>query len=273
MGRAVLRVAAERKLTAIAASHADLPVENADAVTQFMQSHSPDFVLHCGAWTDVDGCERDPQRADLINGSGTANLASACAQTGSGLLYVSTDFVFDGSNTEPYDVADPTCPVSAYGASKLRGEEAVLTQDRDNFYIARTAWVFGPGGRNFPRAILERARSGGPLKVVDDQVGSPSMTLDLAQALLDLAASKAEAGIYHVANEGQCSWHQFAFEILQAAGIDVPIGTMKSDELDRPAKRPAYSVLDCSRLAKVRGQRLPDYQDALRRYLREESSE
>src|SRR5690606_21635975 len=130
--------------------------------------------------------------------------------------------------------------------------------------------VFGPGGKNFPRAILERARSGQPLRVVDDQVGRPSMTRDLAEAMVDLLTSGATGGIYHVANEGFCSWHRFAVEILELAGIDVEVGRMRSDELDRPARRPAYSVLDTSRLAALRGCTLPDYHDALERHLKEE---
>ena len=162
--------------------------------------------------------------------------------------------------------------MSAYGASKLLGEQAVLSAQAPGFYVARTAWVFGPGGRNFPKAILDRARSGQPMRVVTDQVGCPSMTRDLATAMVDLVLSGAVPGIYHMANEGCCSWHQFACEILAGAGIKAEVGTMASSELDRPAQRPAYSVLDCSRLAEVRGRPLPSYQDALSRYLEEELS-
>jgi dTDP-4-dehydrorhamnose reductase len=157
-----------------------------------------------------------------------------------------------------------------YGASKLAGERAVLAAPRPGFYVARTAWVFGPGGRNFPKAILARARSGEPLRVVDDQVGSPSMTRDLAEAMVDLALSGTEAGVYHMTNSGSCSWHQFACEVLEGAGIAAEVGRMDSSELGRPAKRPAYSVLDCSRLELVRGRALPSYKDALARYLAEE---
>ena len=174
-----------------------------------------------------------------------------------------------------YDAApadDPPAPVSAYGSSKLGGEQAVLEHGRPDFYVTRTSWVFGPGGRNFPLAILNRARTGEPLSVVDDQVGCPSMTRDLAPALVDLMLSGAAPGIYHMANEGSCSWHQFALEILQGAGIEAEVSTMSSSELDRPAKRPAYSILDCSLLTEVRGQPLPTYKDALLRYLEEELS-
>ncbi len=271
LGRAVLDAASGRGENAVGARHADLAVEDADAVASWVAEHRPRFVLHCGAWTQVDACEEDPERAQLVNGQGTANVARACAEHGVGMVYVSTDFVFDGSRQEPYRESDPTHPTSEYGRSKLAGEQAVLAADRPDFYVVRTSWVFGPGGHNFPRTMLRLGREGGPLRVVDDQLGSPSMTRDIAEALLDLASSGAEPGIYHAANEGVCSWHRFAVEILERAGMgDVEVAAISSAELDRPAPRPAYSVLDCSRLAAVRGTALPHYLDAVDRYLAEE---
>ena len=248
----------------------ELPVEDGAVVQAFVESHEPTHVLHCGAWTDVDGCETDPVKAQLVNGHGTGNIAAAAAAAGAALVYVSTDFVFDGRSDRPYRHDDLPSPVSGYGASKLAGERAVLGCRRDDFYVVRTAWVFGPGGRNFPRAILDRALAGQPLRVVDDQVGCPTLSRDLAEALVDLALSGAKGGIYHVTNEGSCSWHEFAQEIVAAAGLDVEVAAMSSAELGRPAQRPANSVLDTTRLAAVRGRTLPDYHDALRRYLEEE---
>lgn len=269
LGQAVLHVAGHLGGCEIRGlGHAELPVEDRDVVFDQIAAISPDVVIHCAAWTDVDGCERDPQRADRINGQGTAHVAQACRAAGAGLVYISTDFVFSGDSEVPYRVDSPTGPVSAYGRSKLIGEQEVLSIDEPRFWVLRTSWVFGPGGRNFPRAILNAAKAGGPLKVVDDQVGSPSMTLDLARAILDLAASEGDPGIYHGANEGSCSWYQFAREVLDLAGMaEVPISRISSTELDRPAPRPAYSILDCSRLTRLRGQCLPDYRDALRRFL------
>lgn len=271
LGQALLRVAAARGKLAVGLDHLEMPVEERLLVQQVLRQYRPRFVLHCGAWTDVDGCEADPARADRCNGQGTAHVAEACAELGAGLVYVSTDFVFDGRATTPYAPASPTAPLSAYGRSKLLGEQAVLRFQRPRFYVVRTSWVFGRGGKNFPRAILQRAKSGQPLRVVTDQRGRPTYAEDLAEALLDLAASGAPAGIYHAANRGECSWHQFAVDILAAAGLgQVPVGTQTSAELARPAARPAYSVLDTSRLDLVRGRPLPHYRDALRRYLEAE---
>jgi len=271
LGRVLLQLLAQRGLRAAGSNHQQLAVEDQDAVRKWVGHHRPRFVLHCGAWTDVDGCERDPARADRINGHGTGYLAESCVGNDCGLLYVSTDFVFDGRASTPYAVDAVVAPLSAYGRSKLLGEQAVLRHDRAGFYVLRTSWVFGPGGKNFPRAILDRARSGQPLAVVTDQLGRPTLTRDLAAAVVDLCESQAAAGVYHAANEGQCSWHQFATEILQHAGLGhLAIGTMTAAELARPAPRPAYSVLDTHKLTAVRGQPLPHYLDALSRYLKEE---
>ncbi|MEC7583167.1 MAG: dTDP-4-dehydrorhamnose reductase [Planctomycetota bacterium] len=271
LGRAVMADVAARGQTACATDIPDLCVEDIDSVRRWIGDQEPRTVLHCGAWTDVDGCEQQPDRADLINGAGTANVAKACAEAGIGLVYISTDFVFDGSGERPYLETDAPDPISAYGRSKLLGEQAVLEQGRGDFYVMRTSWVFGPGGKNFPAAILARARSGQPLRVVTDQVGRPTMTHDLAAAMLDLCTSGAEAGLYHASNEGVCSWHEFAVDVVAAAGLDIEVGTMHSSELDRPAPRPAYSVLDTSRLSAARGAPMPHYRDALRRYIEEET--
>lgn len=272
LGRATVEELEARRFQVVPTDLPDLPVENLDLVQELFEKERPTHVLHLGAWTDVDGCELDPGRAHLVNGTGTANVAAAARDVDAALLYVSTDFVFDGRSQRPYRPEDPAAPISVYGASKLAGEQAVRAQAGRKYYVLRTAWVFGPGGKNFPRAILDRARSGEPLRVVDDQVGSPTMTRDLAAAMVDLVTSGAEGGIYHATNEGFCSWHQFACEILAGAGIRAEVATMTSAELGRPAPRPAWSVLDCSRLTGVRGHRLPSYKDALRRYLEEELS-
>ena len=176
--------------------------------------------------------------------------------------------VFDGESERPYRPDDEPNPISQYGHSKLLGEREVLLRERPDFWIVRSGWVFGPDGSNFPRAILDRARSGEALRVVDDQTGSPTLTLDLAEALLDLATARPEAGIYHACNRGACSWHRFACDILDAAGIQADVARIKSSELDRPAPRPRYSVLDCTNMTELRGQPLPYYKDAIERYLR-----
>ncbi len=275
LGRTVMRQLQERGRTALGVDLQEMPLEDQDSIRKVIGTERPRFVLHCGALTNVDGCEQDPALADRVNGHATGFIAESCVGIGAGLLYVSTDFVFDGTQIgTPYAVDAVPAPVSAYGRSKLLGEQAVLRHGRPDFYVVRTSWVFGPGGNNFPKAILARARSGQPVRVVTDQVGRPTMTHDLAEAMIDLALGRAAGGIYHASNEGQCSWHQFAVDVLREAGLgDIPVGTMTSQELDRPAKRPAWSVLDTSKLAEVRGRPLPHYLDALRRHLQIELKE
>lgn len=273
LGRAIAREAARRGRSLCVTGTKELRVEDQLSVQRWLREQKPRFVLHGGAWTDVDGCEKEPHKAMAQNGTGTAHVADVCAELGIGLVYVSTDFVFDGRARHPYLETDPTGPISAYGRSKLLGEQALAAHQRSDFYTVRTSWVFGPKGKNFPAAILARARSGQPLKVVTDQTGRPTYVDDLAAAMFDLCEIGAPGGVYHCSNEGQCSWRDFAVDILTAAGLgNVSVGSMSSQELGRPAARPAWSVMSTDKLASVRGRRLPDYHDALRRYLKEEAS-
>lgn len=269
LGRAVMALAAQRGRQALGVDVQEMPLDQRAAIQRVVETARPRCVLHCGAITNVDGCEQEPLAAYRINGLATAWVAEAAAAAGAGVVYVSTDFVFDGASPGvPYPVDAAPRPLSVYGASKRLGEEAVLAHGRADFYVVRTSWVFGPGGRNFPRAILDRARSGQPLQVVTDQIGRPTMTHDLAEALLDLADSGAAGGIYHAANEGQCSWHQFAVDILRESGLGhIAVGTQIAADLRRPAARPAWSVLDTTKLARVRGKSLPHYVDGLKRHL------
>jgi len=269
LGRVVVAQAQRRGRRVLGVDLEEMPLENRAAILGVIAQQQPAFVVHCGAITNVDGCEEQPLLAYRVNGLATAWVAEAAAQHGAGVAYVSTDFVFDGTlHGTPYPVDAVPRPLSVYGASKRLGEEAVLAHGRRDFYVVRTSWVFGPGGKNFPRAILDRARSGQPLKVVTDQIGRPTMTHDLAEALLDIAELRPPGGIYHAANEGQCSWHQFAVDVLQQAGLGhVPVGTQTAAEIRRPAARPSWSVLDTTLLAAVRGKALPHYQDAIRRHL------
>ncbi|MBM4061327.1 MAG: dTDP-4-dehydrorhamnose reductase [Planctomycetes bacterium] len=269
LGRAVLAEAQRRGRHAVGVDVQEMPLESRAAVHAVVAGQRPGAVVHCGAITNVDGCEQEPLLAHRINGLATGWVAEAAAAAGAALVYVSTDFVFDGAQPGvPIAVDAPLRPLSVYGASKALGEVAVLAHGRPDFWVVRTSWVFGPGGRNFPRAILDRARSGQPLAVVTDQVGRPTMTHDLAEALLDVADLRPPGGIYHAANEGSCSWHQFAVDVLRESGLGhVAVAPQLAADLKRPAARPAWSVLDTSALAAVRGRPLPHYQDALRRHL------
>ncbi len=277
LGRALVAVLRARGRTVLAVDVAEMPLDRRHAIASAVATARPRHVLHCGAITNVDGCERDPLAAHRINALATAWVAEAAAAAGAALAYVSTDFVFDGASRVPYPVDAAPAPLSVYGASKRLGEEAVLAHGRPDFWVVRTSWVFGPGGSNFPRAMLDRARAGQPLRVVTDQIGRPTMTLDLADAIADLCEARPEGGVYHAANEGQCSWHQFAVDVLREAGLGgVAVGTQTAAEYAAalvaagkppPAARPAWSVLDTAKLARVRGKALPHYLDALRRFL------
>jgi len=213
-----------------------------DMVEQAVAAAAPAAVINCAAWTDVDGCEADPERAVLVNALGVRHLAAACARVGAHLVHVSTDYVFPGDKDGPYDEWDEPGPRSVYGRSKLGGEGEVA-RHAGSWTIARTSWVFGRRGRNFIDTILGRARDGAPLRVVDDQRGCPTYAPDLAGALARLAVDR-RAGIYHVTNHGACTWHDLAVAAVELAGLDpAVVGTISTAELARPARRPANSVL------------------------------
>jgi dTDP-4-dehydrorhamnose reductase len=272
LGRALLAELAQRGVEARGLDHQELDVTDAAAVRRALQAHRPAWVFHCAAATKVDRCEREPDWAERLNAQAPGQVARACAEVGAGLVHYSTDFVFDGSKGAPYVEDDRQAPLSVYGQSKARGEAAVGGAGLQRLLIVRTQWVYGPGGRNFPAAILAKLRAGEALRVVGDQVGSPTLTLDLAAASLDLVArctaGKAALGTYHAANRGALSWYQFARLVLDRtghAGVSVtPIG---SDELDLPARRPPYSVLDCRKLEAAIGRPMPDVAAGLDRWL------
>lgn len=218
----------------------DLDITDPDAVTETLGRIAPQVVVHAAGWTDVDGCERDPDRAFRVNALGSRYVALGAASAGAALLYLSTDYVFDGAKKEPYTEWDPPAPLSVYGASKLAGEREVRALC-PRHWIVRTSWLFGPG-RNFVATILAQARRDAPLRVVDDQVGSPTYTEDLAAGLAALLEAP-RFGIYHLTNGGHCSWFEFATAIVRAVGLRVPVEPIPSTALARPAPRPPYSVL------------------------------
>ncbi len=250
----------------VARDHAACDITDAAQVRLTLAETRPDAVILCAAWTNVDGAEADPAGADRVNGEGAGIVARACAEAGATILYPSTDYVFDGEKEGAYAEDDPPAPINAYGRSKLLGERRIREAGGD-FLIARTSWVFGPRGKHFVGAILARARSGTPLEVVHDQVGSPTYAPDLAQALLRLAATGTR-GVLNVTNAGWCSWHAFAERIVARAGLDVPVRAIGSDRLVRAARRPRNSRLDPAR-REAQGIALPTWEDALDRYLGE----
>lgn len=221
---------------------APLEITDAAAVRAFLAREQPEAVVHCAAFTNVDGCERDPDTAYRVNALGTASVAGACHAVGAALVYLSTDFVFDGEKRAPYTEFDAPAPLGVYGASKLAGETLVRSLCPRHF-IVRTQWLYGEHGNNFPFAILQRADSGQALRVVADQVGAPTFTRDLCAAIARILEQPLY-GTYHAANRGEVSWYQFATRLLEMAGMDPKVITpISAAEWPSPTRRPAYSVL------------------------------
>jgi dTDP-4-dehydrorhamnose reductase len=214
-------------------------------------------VINCAAYTNVDGAESDSEAAHAVNADGARNVAEAAAR----VVYVSTDYVFDGSKGEPYVESDPTGPLQEYGHSKLAGERATAAANEDHL-VVRSSWLFGAGGRNFVETMLALGRERDELLVVDDQVGSPTFTGHLAEALVALAEG-GERGVLHVAGAGSCSWYAFARAIFERARLEAAVRPCATDEFPRPARRPAFSVLTSERGAPV----LPAWEDGLDAYL------
>lgn len=237
-----------------------------DLLRRAVLERRPRLVINCIGYTNVDRAESEPELAMAVNAHGAQAVARACLEAGAHLIHISTDYVFDGRASRPYREDDPPAPLSVYGRSKLAGERLVQ-QALPGALVVRTAWLFGPGRGNFVDKVLAKARQGGPVKVVSQEVGSPTYAPDLAPALLELGL-RWVGGVLHVVNEGQASRLELARQSLALAGLDPglvePIG---SAELGLPAARPAYSVLDAGRAASVRGRRLPTWQEALARYL------
>lgn len=247
-------------------TRAEADITDASAIAQAIRRAAPEVIVHAAAFTAVDRCESERALAFRVNGEGTRNVALACREVAIPLVYLSTDYVFDGEKGGPYVESDATHPLSVYGESKLEGENQVKAL-LDRYWIIRTSWLFGPHGRNFVAAILGQARRGVPLRVVNDQTGSPTYTEDLAAAV-EAVIEYGSPGVYHISNQGFCSWFGFSREILRQAGFDPSrITPIPSSALDRPAHRPKNSRLANARLAAEGIPLLPPWQDALRRYL------
>ncbi len=228
-------------------------------------------VVHCAAYTAVDRAEEEVALAQRVNGDACGVLAARCAAEGIPLVVVSTDFVFDGRSRRPYRETDPVSPLSVYGRTKLDGERQALEAHPAGTRVVRTQWLYGPRGRHFPHTMLQLAKERDRLKVVADQIGSPTSSLELAPALWDVLLRGAP-GVWHAACEGECSWFDLAVATLAASGVEgVTVDPCSTDEFPRPAKRPAYSVLDCSKLAALRNRPLAPWRDALQTYLGSES--
>ena len=244
-----------------------LDVRDPDACRDVLRRVRPDVVVHAAAYTAVDRAESEPDEAFRVNADGTRNIAMAAEEVGAKLCYVSTDYVFDGRKGRPYDEYDDTNPLNVYGRSKRAGEWLVQALCR-KFFIVRTAWVYGAHGQNFVKTMLRLARERDVIRVVDDQVGSPTYTVDLADFLARLVVTD-RYGIYHATNAGSCSWYEFARAIFEEAGLHVRVEPCTTDEFPRPAPRPKYSVLD--HMA-IRTNGFPDlrhWREALKEFFKE----
>ena len=242
-----------------------LDITDKNHVIDFVSSQKPDMLINAAAYTDVDGCEKNQELAYSVNGEGVRNLAMACKKIGCGLVHISTDYVFNGENTRPWVEDDETGPISVYGKSKLEGEKAIC-EILDKYFILRTAWLYGVNGRNFPKTMLELSENHSKITVVYDEVGTPTYTLDLAQAISKLIETDCY-GIYHLTNSGSCSWCEFARYIFEIAGADVEVVPVTADEFARPAPRPSYSVLENKNWVENGFEPLRNYTEAIKEYI------
>jgi dTDP-4-dehydrorhamnose reductase len=253
---------AHEKFTALSSKDADL--RDHTRVRDVIRDSGPDWIILSAAYTDVDGCESNRDLAFAVNCDGAVNVAQAAREAGSRLLFISTDYVFDGTKRSPYEISDARNPKSVYGETKARAEERLL-EILPDVCIARTSWLFGHGGKCFPATILKLASARPEISVVNDQRGSPTFTRDLASAIVQLCRASAR-GIVHVTNSGNCTWYDFATAIVHASGLSTAVKPVTTTEFPRPARRPAYSVLSPDSLHAYNIHR-PEWQDALQRYL------
>ncbi len=256
----------ERDFHVIPLSRAELDITDMDQVMHVLGDTTPAVVVNCAAFTNVDLCEKKREKAFLVNAKGPENLAKACSAIGAKLVHISTDYVFDGMSQRPYREEDPTNPINVYGQSKLKGENTIQKHSKD-YLIVRTSWLFGKEGPNFIKTMLELSKERKELQVVHDQRGRPTSTKDLSKHVCQLIRYNA-TGTVHCANIGTCTWFDLCCFALEKAGIgNVKVTPVTSDCFKRPARRPAYSVLDLKRFKKITGELPRPWQDAVLSYL------
>jgi dTDP-4-dehydrorhamnose reductase len=269
LGTDLVKLLQERGLQTVALDIDEIDIRMADSVMDAFAEYRPGVVFNVAAYTDVDGCESSPEEAFNINAQGPRNLAVASLNAGSFLVHLSTDYVFDGSKGAPYVEEDPINPLGAYGRSKAEGERYVRELLPERHCIVRTQWLFGLHGKNFVEAILSQAQKTDKLRVVSDQRGSPTYAPDLATALVRVC-ELGSRGTLHVTNSGEATWYEFARTILDLAGLgSVRVEPITTEELGRPAPRPAYSVMDNARFIELTGLGLRSWEEALGAYLNE----
>jgi dTDP-4-dehydrorhamnose reductase len=268
LGRDVVLAAGNAGHDVVGFGHTELDVTDPRALGAKFELERPDVVINCAAWTDVDGAEESEEAALAVNGTAAGNVAAAAAAVGASVVYVSSDYVFDGSKGAPYVETDQTAPLSAYGRTKLAGEEATATANKRHF-VVRSSWLFGIGGSNFVETMLRLASTQNEVLVVRDQVGSPTYTWHLAYGIVRLIEG-VEFGIHHMAAAGTCSWYDFAREIFDQAKVECLVLSGTTEMLGRPAPRPAYSALTSQREHAIE---LPSWRDGLAAYLSQRAAE
>lgn len=268
LGYDVMRELTKRGHEAVGVDIEEMDITDAAAVKRVLTDCAPDAVVHCSAYTAVDRAEDEPELCRRVNAEGTKNIAEVCAELDCKLIYLSTDYIFSGEGERPWEPDDEPAPLNVYGQTKYEGEQEIKSRCK-KYFIVRISWVFGINGNNFIKTMLRLGRENGAVKVVDDQIGSPTYTYDLAVLLVDMAESD-RYGQYHATNEGICSWYEFAKEIFRAAGMeDVTVTPVSSDEFPAKAKRPFNSRMSKEDLIKNEFNKLPTWQDAVERYLKE----
>jgi dTDP-4-dehydrorhamnose reductase len=268
LGRDVVLAAGNAGHDVVGFGHTELDVTDSAALVAKFELERPDVAIDCAAWTDVDGAEESEQAALAVNGAAAGHVAAAAAEVGASVVYVSSDYVFDGSKGAPYVETDQTAPLSAYGGTKLAGEEATAAANNRHF-VVRSSWLFGIGGGNFVETMLRLASTQNEVLVVRDQVGSPTYTWHLAYGIVRLIEG-VEFGIHHMAAGGACSWYDFAREIFDQAKVECRVLSATTDMLGRPAPRPAFSALESQREHAIE---LPPWRDGLAAYLSQRTAE
>ena len=267
LGYDVVNELTKRGHIAIGTDIEEMDITDADSVDAVIKENVPDAVIHCAAYTAVDAAEDNADLCRKINAEGTQNIVNVCKELDIKMTYISTDYVFDGEGERPWEPDDERTPLNVYGQTKYEGELAVQNT-LEKYFIVRIAWVFGVNGKNFIKTMLNLGKTRDSLTVVDDQFGSPTYTFDLARLLVDMVETD-RYGIYHATNEGICTWYEFACEIFKQAGMNVKVSPVSSAEYPAKAKRPSNSRMSKEKLAENGFEKLPTWQDALSRYLKE----
>lgn len=265
LGYDVVKELEKRGIEAVGVDIQEMDITDADSVNRVICEAAPDAVIHCAAYTAVDAAEDNEELCRRVNADGTQHIADVCKKLDIKMIYISTDYVFEGQGERFWEPEDERKPQSVYGQTKYEGELAVQNT-LEKYFIVRIAWVFGVNGKNFIKTMLNLSKTHDTIRVVNDQFGSPTYTYDLARLLVDMVLTE-KYGVYHATNEGVCSWYDFACAIFQEAGISMHVVPVTTEEYGAKANRPANSRMSKEKLTQMGFERLPDWQDALKRYI------